>query len=172
MIPKRQTALIIGAGPAGLTASFEFLKRTGIQPIVLEKSEYMGGIGDGPDPDQSDRVMLVRTRKSRIYFLRKFFDYPVKFSPRTIGNLGISLTFLAGLSYLKSMVAPIAPEENLEQFFINRFGRRFYLLFFKSYTEKVWGVPCNEISAEWGAQRIQGLSLSKALGHFLKSQST
>jgi protoporphyrinogen oxidase len=224
---SQKTALIIGAGPAGLTASFEFLKRTDILPIVLEKGDFMGGISrtvlykgnrmdigghrffsksdrvmdwwtavmpvqggengsatiqyqnqsreiatapHGPDPDKTDRVMLVRSRKSRIYFLRKFFDYPIKLSARTIRNLGIPLTFLAGMSYLKSMAAPIAPEQNLEQFLVNRFGRRLYLLFFKSYTEKVWGVPCQEISAEWGAQRIKGLSITKALGHFFKSQ--
>ena len=227
-----KTALIIGAGPAGLTAAFELLKRTDVKPIVLEKSDAMGGISRtinykgnridigghrffsksdrvmnwwtdvmpvealngngnskgaatityqnktrdiaasdiGPDAHHEDRVMLVRNRKSRIYFLRKFFDYPIKLNPTTIQNLGLPRTFVAGMSYMKSMAAPIKPETNLEQFLINRFGRTLYLLFFKSYTEKVWGVPCHEISAEWGAQRIKGLSISKAISHFVKSQ--
>jgi protoporphyrinogen oxidase len=224
---NQKIALIIGAGPAGLTAAFEFQKRTGIKPIVLEKSEAMGGIsrtvnykgnridigghrffsksdrvmewwtavmpvqalangsasityqnqkrdimtsGNGPDPDKQDRVMLVRNRKSRIYFLRKFFEYPIKLTPDTIKNLGIPRTFVAGMSYLKSMAMPVKPEGNLEEFLINRFGKRLYLLFFKSYTEKVWGVPCHEISAEWGAQRIKGLSIFTAISHFVKKQ--
>ena len=222
-----KTALIIGAGPAGLTAASELLKRTDVKPIILEKSDAMGGISrtvnykgnridigghrffsksdrvmnwwmnvmpveatangsatityqnqsrdiglpeHGPNPLLQDRVMLVRNRKSRIYFLRKFFDYPIKLNPATIKNLGLPRTFSAGMSYLRSMAAPIRPEMNLEQFLINRFGRKLYLLFFKSYTEKVWGVPCDEISAEWGAQRIKGLSIFKAISHFLKSQ--
>ena len=219
----RKTALIIGAGPAGLTAAFELLKRTDIQPIVLEKSGYMGGLSrtinfkgnridigghrffsksdrvmqwwmaampperasgtityhnqsrplpaatPALDPETEDRVMLLRNRKSRIYFLQKFFDYPVKFDAATIRNLGLGRTFLAGLSYIRSTIRPVLPERSLEDFLINRFGRRLYEMFFKSYTEKVWGVPCRDISAEWGAQRIKGLSLRKALGHFLKS---
>jgi protoporphyrinogen oxidase len=223
---SQETALIIGAGPAGLTAAFEMLKRTGIKPIVLEKSDYMGGISrtvnykgnridigghrffsksdrvmdwwtavmpvesngdrattihyqnksreitgsaEAVDATREDRVMLVRNRKSRIYFLRKFFDYPIKMSAATIRNLGLPLTFVAGMSYMKSMAMPIKPERNLEEFFINRFGKRLYLLFFKSYTEKVWGVPCHEISAEWGAQRVKGLSILSALAHIVKS---
>ncbi len=221
-------ALIIGAGPAGLTAAFELVHRTEIQPIVLEMSEYMGGIartvryknnridigghrffsksdrvmdwwmrvmplattnGDGPqeiayhgqrrqvglpaagaDPSSTDQVMLIRNRKSRIYFLRQFFDYPLQLSPQTLRQLGLARTLRVGLSYLKALAHEIRPEKTLEQFLINRFGKELYLIFFKPYTEKVWGVPCDEISAEWGAQRIKGLSVTKAIGHSLKKR--
>jgi protoporphyrinogen oxidase len=111
--------------------------------------------------------MLVRPRKSRIFYLRKLFDYPLKLNLTTLRNLGALRTLRAGLSYIASSMRPIRPETTLEDFFINRFGRHLYLTFFKSYTEKVWGVPCNQISAEWGAQRIKGLSLRKALAHHL-----
>jgi protoporphyrinogen oxidase len=226
---RTKTALIIGAGPAGLTAAFELLRRSNVIPIVLEKSESIGGISrtvrykgnridigghrffsksdrvmnwwmnvmppeagdDGgsmqqrisyrnqhrsmhtsetaPNPAETDRVMLIRPRKSRIYFLRKFFDYPVKLTADTLSKLGLLRTLKIGISYMLSMMNQIRPEANLEQFLINRFGRELYLTFFKSYTEKVWGVPCNEISAEWGAQRIKGLSIKTALQHFFRS---
>ena len=224
----KRYALIIGAGPAGLTAAYELLTRSDIVPIVLEKSQYMGGISrtvnykgnridigghrffsksdrvmqwwlkflpvaegeaqaeisyqqsrrrlpeapaarmaaaDHPASDSADRVMLVRNRKSRIYFLRKFFDYPIRLSGDTVRKLGLVRVAAIGLSYLHSVLRPIKPEQNLEQFFINRFGRVLYRLFFQSYTEKVWGVPCDQISAEWGAQRIKGLSILKTLKH-------
>lgn len=225
----RKTAVIIGAGPAGLTAAYELLRYSDIKPIVLEKSEHMGGLsrtvnykgnridigghrffsksdrvmnwwfdhmppqtqnGNGPAPLQltyqrqrrevlpctngngchPDVVMLVRRRKSRIYFLRKFFDYPISLSADTLAKLGPLRTFRIGLSYMLSAAMPIKNVENLEQFFINRFGRELYLTFFKSYTEKVWGVPCDQISAEWGEQRIKGLSIKKTIQHFLKKQ--
>jgi protoporphyrinogen oxidase len=121
--------------------------------------------------EKEDDVMLVRGRKSRIYFLRKFFEYPIQLSKATLVNLGPVRTVRIGFSYLRSVLFPIRKVENLEQFFINRFGRELYLTFFKSYTEKVWGVPCNQISAEWGAQRIKGLSIRKAIAHFLKQSS-
>ncbi len=221
----RKRAVIIGAGPAGLTAAFELLTRTDIMPIVLEKSEYIGGISktinykgnridigghrffsksdrvmqwwlnimpmqaiDGAnaqityqrqttmvpahatpaDPETDESVMLVRNRKSRIYFMRKFFDYPITLSGDTLAKLGLWKTVKIGLSYLRALIFPIKPETNLEQFFINRFGRELYLTFFKSYTEKVWGIECKEISAEWGAQRIKGLSILKTITHILK----
>jgi protoporphyrinogen oxidase len=215
-------AVIIGAGPAGLTAAYELLTRTGIKPIVLEKSDCMGGISRtvnykgnridigghrffsksdrvmewwlrmlplqatekssaaikyhrmeravaaaavGPDPEAADRVMLLRLRKSRIYYLRRFFDYPISLSKDTLLKLGLWRTFKIGVSYVRSALFPLKQEETLEQFFINRFGRELYGTFFKSYTEKVWGVPCNQISAEWGAQRIKGLSVWSTLIH-------
>jgi protoporphyrinogen oxidase len=119
-------------------------------------------------PANPDLVMLIRPRKSRIYYLRKFFDYPITLTGTTLKNLGLVRTFRVGTSYMKSRVSQIAPEKSLEDFLINRFGRQLYLTFFKSYTEKVWGTPCNEISAEWGAQRIKGLSLTTAVKHFVK----
>ena len=215
-------AIIIGAGPAGLTAAYELLTRTGIKPIVLEKSDCMGGIArtvnfkgnridigghrffsksdrvmewwlkilplqasekgpvaiqyhrmersvtpsaSGPDSVLDDRVMLLRPRKSRIYYQRTFFDYPISLSKDTLLKLGLGRTFKIGMSYLRSAMFPLKREENLEQFFINRFGSELYRTFFKSYTEKVWGLPCNRISAEWGAQRIKGLSAWAVLTH-------
>ena len=224
-LAERKRAVIIGAGPAGLTAAYELLTRTDVLPIVLEKSEYMGGISrtvnykgnrmdigghrffsksdrvmrwwlnilpmqkvegagarityrsqttlvpaaaEGADPHREEKVMLVRNRKSRIYFMRQFFAYPITLSADTIRKLGIAKTLRIGFSYLRSVVFPIRNEQNLEQFFINRFGRELYLTFFKSYTEKVWGIECSQISAEWGAQRIKGLSIYKTISHVLK----
>ena len=221
---SQKKAIIIGAGPAGLTAAYELLTRTGIKPIVLEKSDCMGGISrtvnykgnridigghrffsksdrvmewwlrmlplqtsedrpaaiqyrsmervimpaqSGPDPEPADRVMLLRPRKSRIYYLRRFFDYPISLSKDTLLKLGLWRTFRIGMSYVQSALFPLKHEETLEQFFINRFGMELYETFFKSYTEKVWGVPCSQISAEWGAQRIKGLSVWSTLVHAL-----
>ncbi len=217
-----KTAVIIGAGPAGLTAALEFVRRSEIRPIVLEASQEIGGISrtirhngnrmdigghrffsksdrvmdwwialmpisggkDGAGEyavryqnkervvsatsGDSDLVMLVRPRQSRIYFLRHFFNYPLSLDAATLKLLGLKRTFKIGLGYLLARLSPRKPEKTLEDFLINRFGVELYLTFFKSYTEKVWGVPCNEISAEWGAQRIKGLSLRTAVLHFLK----
>jgi protoporphyrinogen oxidase len=113
--------------------------------------------------------MLVRRRKSRIYYLRKLFNYPIQLNLDTLQKMGLVRTIRIGFSYLRSMLFPQKEVVSLEQFLINRFGRELYLTFFKSYTEKVWGVPCDQISAEWGEQRIKGLSISKALLHFGKS---
>jgi len=218
-------AIIVGAGPAGLTAAYELLCRSDVIPVILEKSSYMGGIsrtvnykgnrldlgghrffsksdrvmnwwlqhlplearavgsasityqqqsrqiagaGAGPDPQSTDEVMLLRKRRSRIYYLRKFFEYPLQLTRNTLAQLGLVRTLRIGFSYMRSVLFPEKNIVNLEQFFINRFGRELYLTFFKDYTEKVWGVPCNQISAEWGEQRIKGLSITKALLHFLK----
>ncbi len=220
-----EKAIIIGGGPAGLTAAYELLTRSAIQPVVLEMNETLGGIsrtvnykgnrmdigghrffskssrvmewwarmlplqstadsrfrihyqgqsqnivgtGSTVDPDAAQEVMLVRDRKSRIFFLRRFFDYPISLSARTIRNLGAARMVRIGCSYVKSRLFPIRREDNLEQFFINRFGGELYRTFFQSYTEKVWGVPCHRISAAWGAQRIKGLSITKALTHAIR----
>jgi protoporphyrinogen oxidase len=275
-------AVIIGAGPAGLTAGLELLRRSDIVPVILEASDEIGGIsrtikykgnrmdigghrffsksdrvmqwwmelmppdvessdlsaaavpangngapraqveaveisyqgkrrvvsvpahleeepplrGLGPlmgdadeeetesadegqrmdaietvavaEPADPDLVMLIRPRRSRIYYLRKFFDYPITLTANTLKNLGVVRMARVGASYAASRVKQIKPEKSLEDFLINRFGRELYLTFFKSYTEKVWGTPCHEISAEWGAQRIKGLSLTTAVKHFVK----
>jgi protoporphyrinogen oxidase len=215
---RPRTAVIIGAGPAGLTAAYELLTRTNIRPIVLEMSDHIGGISRtvnykgnridigghrffsksdrvmkwwfehlpmeqnanssilekhefsrAADPQQ-DRVMLVRERKSRIYFLRKFFDYPISLSPDTMKKLGPFRIMAIGLSYLRRVLFPLKEQKNLEQFFINRFGANLYRTFFKSYTEKVWGVPCTQINAEWGAQRIKQLSVWKTIKHFVRKK--
>src|SRR5277367_276874 len=201
----RKTAIIIGAGPAGLTAAYEFLTRSEIKPILLERSAFIGGLartilykGNRMDLgghrffSKSDRVMdwwlaqlpldkdnqtkqpdlrmMVRSRSSRIYFLRQFFKYPLQPTVGTLQKLGFWRTAKIGASYLRSALFPIRPAVNLEEFFINRFGRELYLTFFKAYTEKVWGIACDRIGAEWGAQRVKGLSIRTAVSHFLKQR--
>lgn len=121
-----------------------------------------------PDPLVTDRVMLVRSRLSRIYYLGKFFNYPVKLESQTIKNLGLLRIIKIGFSYLFARMLP-KKERSLEEFYINRFGKELYKTFFKSYTEKVWGVPVNQIAPDWGAQRVKGLSISKTLIHAFKS---
>ena len=120
-----------------------------------------------PGDTNSDAVMLVRQRLSRIFYQHRFFDYPLTLNASTLKNLGLIEALQIGLSYGQAQVNSRSPEVTLEDFFINRFGNRLYRTFFKDYTEKVWGVPCQEISAEWGAQRIKGLSVAKAIGHAL-----
>jgi len=223
---KKRSALIIGAGPAGLTAAYELLTRTGIVPVVLELTDDVGGISrtveykgnrmdigghrffsksdrvmdwwneilplqsaggenirityrnssrplkddlSGPDPHLTDRVMLIRSRLSRIFYGRHYYDYPIRLNINTIKNLGLIRITRIGLSYAAARIRPIRPEKSLEDFFINRFGRELYQTFFRDYTEKVWGVPCSSIKPEWGAQRVRGLSVTKALFHALKS---
>jgi len=255
---SQKTAIIIGAGPAGLTAAYELLQKTDIKPIVFEMSGDIGGIAKtvnykgnridigghrffskservvqwwqnilplqgapsrddilldrkiplnnncerqpnlgvlkraqtkdfnaipraqsplnsadaqsfSTDPEKTDKVMLVRQRLSRIFFLRKFFDYPIAVNTNTFFNLGVWRLIKIFMSYVKVKFFPIKQEHSLEDFFINRFGKELYGTFFKDYTEKVWGVACDHIKPEWGAQRIKGLSISKALGHALKS---
>ncbi len=219
-----EKAIIIGAGPAGLTAAYELLQRTDIKPIIFEATGDIGGISktinykgnridlgghrffskservmkwwqdilplqgapskddlilhkniplskdvNAPDPQKQDEVILIRSRLSRIFFLRKFFDYPISLNLKTLQNLGILRIFKIGWSYLTIRLFPIKQEKNLEDFFINRFGKELYLTFFKDYTEKVWRVPCSKIKPEWGAQRIKGLSITKAIIHALKN---
>jgi protoporphyrinogen oxidase len=197
-----KTAVIIGAGPAGLTAAFELLEKTDIKPIIFEQTEDIGGISKtvnykgnridigghrffsksdrvmqfwlnlfpiGTDPEKQDKVMLLRRRISRILFMRKFFDYPISLTLKTVANLGIFRTFKITLSYIKARIFPIKEEKSLEHFLINRFGRELYKTFFKDYTGKVWGVSCGKIRPEWGAQRIKGLSITRAIKHAVKA---
>ncbi len=208
-----KNVIIIGGGPAGLTAAYELLKDgdSEYKVTVLEESETLGGISrtvryhgnrmdigghrffskddtimkwwsdlmavqgkpayddkvlgrekplskNGPDPQKEDNVMLVRDRVSRIYYKKSFFDYPVSMNFNTIKNMGPGTTVRAGMSYLKSTVSRL-PEDNLENFYINRFGRVLYSMFFEGYTEKLWGRHPREISADWGSQRVKGLSI-------------
>lgn len=209
--------IIIGGGPAGLTAALELARGGCTDVLVLERETQLGGIArtveykgnrmdigghrffsksaevmrrweeqlplqgapasddkalnrtvplaeGGPDPDRADRVMLVRNRLSRILFLRKFFSYPVTLSWHTLRQLGFGRVLGIGLSYAKSLFIK-RKERSLEDFIINRFGRKLYETFFRDYTEKVWGVPCSAIGTDWGAQRIKGLSAAKVLAH-------
>lgn len=213
---KMKKALIIGAGPAGLTAAYELLTRTDdIEVVVFEESDCFGGISKtveykgnrmdmgghrffskdtkvnewwdkmlpmqgapskddvmlersvplqtgGPDPGKADRVMLTRHRVSRILFDSKFYDYPVSLKPETFKNMGFINTMKVGFSYLASLVHKL-PEDNLENFYINRFGRKLYSMFFEYYTENLWGRHPREIDAAWGAQRVKGLSIIAVL---------
>lgn len=215
-----KTAIIIGAGPAGLTAAYMLLKETDVVPIVLEESDVVGGISrtvchngnrmdlgghrffskneevnalwqelmplqgapalddlllgrekplekGGPDPEHEDRVMLVRDRVSRIYYLRKFFDYPISLKWQTIRNMGIWRTMKAGVGYVWSAIFK-RKEKTLKDFMINRFGVPLYRMFFESYNEKLWGRNPEDIAPDWGAQRIKGLSLMKAILSMLR----
>lgn len=220
---QHKTAVIAGAGPAGLTAARELTRDSAIHPIIFEASDEIGGISktvrhngnridigghrffskstrvmdwwadvmpmqtlpaldeillgerittglttagpgsDSPvDPQTSDRVLLARRRVSRIYYLRKFFDYPISMSMTTIANMGLGRTMRAGFSYLKSMVHK-RPENSLEDFYINRFGKTLYSMFFEDYTEKVWGLHPSKLGADWGSQRVKGLSIMAIL---------
>jgi protoporphyrinogen oxidase len=222
-----KTILIIGAGPAGLTAALELLRRAPGRVLVLEASGDLGGISKtvqfqgnridigghrffsksdwvmdwwqnilpiagaepglaiayqnaqrrvaakagpaGPAAPGDDRVMLVRNRLSRIYFQGRFFAYPVKANLDTALQLGPLRVGRMLASYARARAFPRRPEASLEDFLLNRFGRELYETFFQHYTEKVWGVKCTEISAEWGAQRIKGLSVTRALLHAFKA---
>ena len=208
--------LIIGAGPAGLTAAFELLEKSKDHEVtVLEESSVFGGISrtvnykgnrmdmgghrffskmdevnewwekllplqgslskddiilgrtvpledGGPDPENEDVVMLKRHRVSRILFDSKFYDYPVSLKMETLLNMGFFTTVKVGFSYLRSIFHKL-PETNLENFYINRFGRKLYELFFEYYTENLWGRHPREIDASWGAQRVKGLSVTAVL---------
>lgn len=225
---EHKKAVIIGAGPAGLTAAYELVTRAGIKPIVLEKSNEIGGLSrtvvykgnridigghrffsksdivmewwrnilpiqgslakdelslenseikanylkktypDGPNPELADKVMLLRNRLSRIFFLGKFFDYPISINWNTISSLGVLKILKILWTYILVKCFPIKKVDTLEDFFISRFGSELYNTFFKDYTEKVWGVPCSKINSEWGAQRIKKLSITRTLSHALK----
>ena len=117
---------------------------------------------NGPDPETDDRVMLTRNRVSRIYYRKKFFDYPVKMNWNTIKNMGFATTSAAGFSYIASTMHKL-PEDSLENFYINRFGKKLYSMFFEGYTEKLWGRHPSAISADWGSQRVKGLSVRAIL---------
>ena len=215
---KTGTAIIIGAGPAGLTAAIELQRHTGIKPILIEASHEIGGISRtvryngnrmdigghrffsksdrvmnwwmelmpleaaparcavalprqqrtppvcnrGADPADEDLVMLVRQRKSRIYFLRRFFDYPIRLTGDTLRRWAWSGSVAVGHQlHARGAASPAPTRSRLRTFSSTASAAQLYLTFFKSYTEKVWGVPCDEISAEWGAQRIKGLSLRR-----------
>ena len=211
--------VIVGAGPAGLTAAWE-LQQKGYNVTILETSDTIGGISQtihhhdqridigghrffskdervmkwwqdilpiqgatsfddkklgraarveagGPDPDRTDEVFLIRHRVSRIYYNGKFFDYPISFKPQTFLNMGFGTSFIAGCSYLASCVHKL-PEDSLENFYINRFGKKLYSMFFEGYTTKVWGRTPAEISADWGAQRVKGVSVAALIKNVLQ----
>lgn len=122
---------------------------------------------EGPDPEKEDRTMLLRRRVSRIFFLRKFFDYPISMKKETFLNMGFSRMMRAGLGYLYACVHKL-PEDSLEDFYINRFGRPLYEMFFEDYTTKVWGVHPSKLGADWGGQRVKGLSIMAVLKDMLR----
>lgn len=209
-------AIIIGAGPAGLTAGYELLEKTDVHPVIYESTDSIGGISKtveykgnrmdvgghrffsknqdvmdlwsklmpiqgerskddilldlndkelhagGPDPEMVDRVILLRHRVSRILFLRRFFDYPISLSVSTFYNMGIIRTIKAGLGYLGALIHK-REEKSLEDFYINRFGKSLYSMFFEDYTEKVWGIHPSKLGADWGSQRVKGLSIMAVL---------
>ncbi|NOQ64207.1 MAG: NAD(P)-binding protein [Methyloprofundus sp.] len=177
--------IVIGGGPAGLTAAYELLQQ-GFRPIVLEASSQVGGISrtevykgyrfDIGGHRFFTKVSLVKDfwhkvltddfirvkRLSRIYYGGKYYDYPLNLK-NTLGNLGLVESGLILLSYIKAKIFPVSNEQNFEEWVSNRFGHRLYNTFFKTYTEKVWGISCTELRAEWAAQRIKGLSLPTAV---------
>lgn len=218
---NKEQAIIIGAGPAGLTAAYELLEKTNIHPIVCEETNEIGGISKtvkykgnridigghrffskndaimqwwqkimpiqgkeskddillnqrkdlspiGPNPEIEDRVLLIRQRVSRIFYLRKFFEYPISIKLETFKNMGILRTLRAGFGYIKSTILK-KKEDSLENFYINRFGKPLYKMFFEDYTEKVWGIHPSKLGADWGSQRVKGLSLLKIFTHIIKN---
>lgn len=220
---KHKTAVIIGAGPAGLTAAYELLKRTDITPIVIEESCHMGGIArtinhcgnrmdigghrffskndtimnwwlsilpmqgapaideiltdssatysNGPDPETTDLVMLSRRRISRIAWRSRFFNYPVELSLQMLRNLGVATSLRVAASFAWAHIFK-RKEQSLEDFYINRFGKELYRMFFENYTTKVWGKHPRELNADWGAQRVNKLSLGSIIKNMLNKPSS
>lgn len=224
----KQKVIVIGAGPAGLTAAYELLKsEQDFEVVILEETKDIGGISKtvnykgnrmdmgghrffskvpevndwwekmmpiqgalpiddrilgremtiiegGADPEKTDRVMLRRHRVSRIFFMDKFFDYPISMKKETFFNMGLKNSIACGVSYLGSMIHKL-PETNLENFYINRFGKKLYTMFFEYYTENLWGRHPREIDASWGNQRVKGLSVTAVikdvLGKILKDKN-
>ena len=217
----KKRIVIIGAGPAGLTAAYELLKDNSenYEVVILEETNEIGGISktinyknnridigghrffsknedimnlwkhlmpvqgydsiddkilkrskkleeNGPDPEKDDNVLLIRQRVSRIYYLKKFFDYPISLKIQTFKNMGLKRTVKSGFSYLK-VVCFKRKEESLEDFYINRFGKYLYEMFFEKYTEKLWGRHPSQISADWGAQRVKGVSIMSVIKNAL-----
>jgi len=212
----KKKVVIIGAGPAGLTAGYYLLKNSNdYEVVIIEKDNQVGGISktinyngnrmdlgghrfftkddkineiwqeilpiqgkgsyddlklstqksfvkNGPNPEKEDKVFLIRNRVSRIFYNNKFFAYPVNLSFNTIKNLGLIRTVESGFSYLKSIFLK-KEESNLENFYINRFGKKLYTIFFKGYTEKLWGREPKNIDSSWGKQRVKGISLVEVL---------
>jgi protoporphyrinogen oxidase len=181
------STVVIGAGPAGLTAAYELAKR-GIRPLVLEQSSQVGGIArtevykgyrfDIGGHRFFTKVEVVQQlwkeilgdefikvpRLSRIYYKGRFFSYPLEIKD-TLKQLGLMESTKIMLSYAKIKLRPCKQEETLEEWVTNRFGRRLFRTFFKTYTEKVWGIECDKIGADWAAQRIKGLSLRTAVAN-------
>ena len=131
-----------------------------LDDLLLERPVTLQA--NGPDPSETDRVMLFRNRISRIYYLRSFFDYPISLKWQTFANMGLGRTIRAGFGYLASTLHK-RPENSLEDFYINRFGKPLYKMFFEGYTEKVWGIHPSRLGADWGSQRVKGLSVGAVL---------
>ena len=185
----KQSVVIIGAGPAGLSAAHE-LSSGGLRPVVLEQADKVGGIARTEvfqgyrfdigghrffSRDQTVQhlwqqmlgpAMLKVPRLSRISYDGLFLNYPLQWS-NALFSLGFLESTRIVLSYLKARILPHQDDHTFEGWVTNRLGRRLYRNFFQTYTEKVWGIPCSEIAADWAAQRIQGLSLRTALGNAL-----
>jgi protoporphyrinogen oxidase len=186
-------SIVIGAGPAGLTAAYE-LSKLGVSSTVLEADRQVGGLSrtvnyrgyrfDIGGHRFFTKVPLInelwheilgedfmlRPRLSRIHYRGHFYDYPLK-ATNALAGLGPIEAFIVGMSFAKAKLFPHDKETNLEQWVANRFGHRLYEIFFKTYTEKVWGIPCTEISADWAAQRIKNLSLPEAVRNALFSSN-
>src|ERR1700739_760603 len=191
MSDRRHKAVIVGAGPAGLTAAYELCKNG--QPVVVLESDprYVGGIsltveyhgyrldiGGHRFFSKSREIeelwteilgadLLERQRSSRICYRGKFFSYPLK-PFETLSALGVMESALCVLSFLKARAMPVRDPKSFEDWVANEFGERLFRIFFKTYTEKVWGMSCKEISADWAAQRIKGLDLTTAVVDGLK----